>query len=53
MITEPETDVDNDPEPESDRSFDPEVLAINRAVKLIKRLSPDAKAYVLARCKQP
>lgn len=40
-------------EPELDRTFDPEILAINRAVKLIKKLSPDAKAYVLARCKQP
>lgn len=51
MSVEPETDVDNDPEPESDRAFDPEVLEINRAVKLIKKLSPEARVYVLARCK--
>lgn len=52
MSTEPE-DVDNDPEPESDRSFDAEVLKINRAIKLVRNLSPAAKAYVVARLEQP
>lgn len=51
MSVEPENDVDNEPEAESDRSFDPEILKINQAMKLIKKLSPEARAYVLARLK--
>jgi hypothetical protein len=53
MTTEPETDVDNDPEPESDRSMDKAILAMQRAIRIIKTLGPAERAYVLERLKQP
>ncbi len=40
-------------EVESDRSFDPEILALNKVMKLIRKLSGPAKAYVLERLKTP
>jgi hypothetical protein len=49
MSTEPE----EQEEAESSRSFDPEVLAMNKVIKLIRNLSPAAKAYVVERLKQP
>lgn len=50
MTTEQEPEQE---EAESDRTFDPEVLAMNKVMKLIKKLGPAAKAYVLERLKAP
>lgn len=51
MSTEPEQ---TEPEEaESDRSMDPKILAMQRAMRLIKTLGPAERAYVVERLKQP
>ncbi len=52
MSTEPETEVE-DTEPESDRSMDKAILAMQRVIRIIRTLGPAERAYVLERLKQP
>lgn len=51
MSSEPEQ-TEATEEAESDRSMDRELLAIQRALRLIKTMSPDARTYVVSRLKQ-